>query len=117
MANTTKKLEKFLADVDDMDLPTSFKNEVGRVARKEGIKAAGNLIAMSLNITKGVDDIPIPKKKPKKPMNKGGIIENYTKVVGSNITKVGGIPVIKITEGQRGDNIKIGAPIKSTLLK
>ena len=50
-------------------------------------------------------------------MNKGGIIEDYTKVGGSNITKVGGIPVIKITEGQRGDNIKIGAPIKSTLLK
>lgn len=62
MANTTKKLEKFLADVDDMDLPTRFKNEVGRVARKDGIKAAGNLIAESLNITKGVDDIPIPKR-------------------------------------------------------
>ena len=114
MADTTKKLEKFLADVDNMDLPTRFKNEVGRVAREDGIKAAGNLIAESLNITKGVDDIPIPKKKP---MNKGGIIEDYTKVGGSNITKVGGIPVIKITEGQRGDNIKIGAPIKSTLLK
>jgi len=114
MADTTEKLEKFLDKVNDMDLSTRFKNKVGKVAREDGIKAASNLITMSLNITKGVDDIPIPKKKP---MNKGGIIEDYTKVGGSNITKVGGIPVIKITEGQRGDNIKIGAPIKSTLLK
>ena len=75
MADTSAKLEKFFNQLEDMDLPKSFKNEVGRVARQEGIDSAEALLSMSLERSGAPEYIgPKPKRKPPAPKMLGGRI-------------------------------------------
>ena len=81
MSDTSKELENFFEQLDAMELPKSLKNEVGKVARTEGLGAAEALLQMSVEKSRGEEYTgPKPKRKPSAPKMLGGRVYAPRKV-------------------------------------